>query len=903
MSSDLILHMLPSLRVSGGNGTVEGGNQTQSKTTVWPAKQKLCQKPQRLVPAHPLSKVLRDINNIALSWWDGLTASEREERRRIDERRTILATRMHNARTMKEWETAARELDHLAGNDEWKADTSTGDYQPDTIEARLRDLDEARTNCDIQAMLYLIRTALSRDLGGMGNIDLYRHSYVGTKRLIERYVDSAVKTIEALVEKSAYAMPAGKDHKDLLEGVLYARQSFGRSALLLSGGATFGMAHIGVLKAMFEAKLLPRIISGASAGSIVCSVLCTRTDEEIPTVLNQFPHGDLAVFEEEGREDGLADHIRRLLTEGSWSDIKHLTRVMRGMLGDITFQEAYNRTRRICNICVSSPSIYELPRLLNYVTAPNVMIWSAVAASCSVPLVFNAAPLLVKDPVTGEHIPWNPTPQRYIDGSVDNDLPMTRLAEMFNVNHFIVSQVNPHVVPFLSKDDYLTPTHNSESPRRSQSTGDAPDWLQTLTMLAKDEAIHRLHFLTELGILPNLCTKIRSVLSQRYSGDITILPEISLHDLPRILKNPTADFMLRNCLIGEKAAWPKLSRIRDRCAIELALDRAVHALRARVVFSKSQVDLRRLATGSEQLGVEISGTAANEAAADSAVGRRQTQPALEGVDLAPETLDNGARADHDPYRRRRRGSSSSIQLMVRHRKSLHNLEVVITDDETEEEERLQLSLRRGVQGLYSNGRGGTNHSCNIKSRLMRNSRSHFNLLSHHRGPLTGPLPSNRSAMEGFDFSKPMTPMLSTTDVGTETEQWQVGRNATLDSGRGVCTENDMANVSPRLEMVSPTEGTSDPDPDSSSSEDVRDFEDSKTDDSISDMEHPELSRTGATYSGEGKDQGMSGENITLPEPATQYCNEGPPEVTLEAKADDRPDTAPGQAEDHSLVGS
>ncbi len=38
---------------------------------------------------------------------------------------------------------------------------------------------------------------MSRDLGGMGNIDLYRHSYIGTKRLIERYVESAMRTVDA----------------------------------------------------------------------------------------------------------------------------------------------------------------------------------------------------------------------------------------------------------------------------------------------------------------------------------------------------------------------------------------------------------------------------------------------------------------------------------------------------------------------------------------------------------------------------------------------------------------------------------------------------------------------------------------------------------------------------------
>lgn len=33
---------------------------------------------------------------------------------------------------------------------------------------------------------------------------------------------------------------------------------------------------------------------------------------------------------------------------------------------------------------------------------------------------------------------------RYSDGSIENDLPMQQISELFNVNHFIVSQVNPH---------------------------------------------------------------------------------------------------------------------------------------------------------------------------------------------------------------------------------------------------------------------------------------------------------------------------------------------------------------------------------------------------------------------------------------------------------------------------
>ncbi|KAI9650288.1 Lipase 5 [Ciborinia camelliae] len=542
----------------------------------------------------PATRILRTgadvLHNKIRRARDGLTEEERLALRKKGERIQILNLRMKNAETMETWRSAAKELDVLEDNEAWKLDSSSPDFDAALIEARTKQMDTARIDCDIKKMLALVRTTLSRDLGGMGNMRLYKHSYIGTKDLIEKYIESTLDTINALVETSKHALPSGLETKDILEQVVYARQAFGRSALLLSGGATFGMNHVGVLKALFEARLLPRIISGASAGSIVCAVLCTRTDQEIPDVLKKFPYGDLAVFEENGNEDGVLDRIRRLLTEGAWIDIKHLTRVMRELVGDMTFQEAYNRSRRILNICVSSASVYELPRLLNYVTAPNVMIWSAVAASCSVPFLFSAAELLVKNPLTGENSSWNPTPQRWIDGSVDNDLPMTRLAEMFNVNHFIVSQVNPHVIPFIAKDEEAI----KEAVQKEGNGG--PGWVYNLTHLAKAEALHRMQVLAELGVFPNLVTKCKSILSQKYSGDITILPEINYKDFPRILKNPTSEYMVQACLSGERATWPKLSRVWNHCAVELELDAAVQKLRARVVFSPSEVNLRRLRT-------------------------------------------------------------------------------------------------------------------------------------------------------------------------------------------------------------------------------------------------------------------------------------------------------------------
>ena len=55
------------------------------------------------------------------------------------------------------------------------------------------------------------------------------------------------------------------------------------------------MYHMGVVKALLEQRLLPRVISGTSGGSIVAGFLAQRTDEEmladvcVPTVSTCLP--------------------------------------------------------------------------------------------------------------------------------------------------------------------------------------------------------------------------------------------------------------------------------------------------------------------------------------------------------------------------------------------------------------------------------------------------------------------------------------------------------------------------------------------------------------------------------------------------------------------------------------
>lgn len=77
---------------------------------------------------------------------------------------------------------------------------------------------------------------------------------------------------------------------------------------------------------------------------------------------------------------------------------------------------------------------------MNYLTAPNVVVWSAALASSAVPGVFDSVEIMRKNE-RGEIKPWftSTSNQRFADGSMAGDLPMKRLGELFNVNTFIVS--------------------------------------------------------------------------------------------------------------------------------------------------------------------------------------------------------------------------------------------------------------------------------------------------------------------------------------------------------------------------------------------------------------------------------------------------------------------------------
>ena len=72
------------------------------------------------------------------------------------------------------------------------------------------------------------------------------------------------------------------------------------------------------------------------------------------------------------------------------------------------------------------------------------------------------------------------------------DVPFDRLAQLFNVNTFVVSQVNPHVVPFLADAayDYLLAGAGGAGSLLSQASNPAPRGKGTLLHRVEEELRH-----------------------------------------------------------------------------------------------------------------------------------------------------------------------------------------------------------------------------------------------------------------------------------------------------------------------------------------------------------------------------------------------------------------------------
>lgn len=468
---------------------------------------------------------------------------------------------MAQATSYEMWEEAAFELDYLEGNVEWKETLVSDLYNYELIYDRLMHLREYGDHKEYGQLIRALREGLHHDLGNIGNQLLYNQSHIGTKHLIEEYVNQVCKSLNFICEQDIPELPLAKKLRFFKDIQL----SFGRPALLLSGGASLGVFHIGVIKTLWERDLLPQVIAGSSVGSIIAAMLGTHTDDELSAMLDPSRH-NMKAWRWLGMVSGLAGK--------GFMDQDQLAECIRSNVGEYTFEEAYERTGRSINITVSPVKQNQKERLLSGYTSPYLMVWSASLASCAVPLIFPPVKLMKKD-AYGHEVPYM-SGLRWVDGSVVSDLPIERLRHLYDVNFSIVSQTNPHIVPFLR-------LHEHQQDVNKLTLKSIPSRILKSELQFHGQGLFdylRSHSRSEF--MRQVSGQMYTILAQRYYGNATIAPQYSFKHYSYLLRNPTPEFVNEMILAGERATWPKLSKIRSHSKISKTLQHCVDSLKNKV---------------------------------------------------------------------------------------------------------------------------------------------------------------------------------------------------------------------------------------------------------------------------------------------------------------------------------
>ena len=169
--------------------------------------------------------------------------------------------------------------------------------------------------------------------------------------------------------------------------------------------------------------------------------------------------------------------------------------------------------------------------------------------------------MLMAKNVYGEPQPYLPN-RRWVDGAVTDDLPARRLARLYAVNHYIVSQANPVTLAMMTVDDNpLMP-----EPIKNIMRYSTHEWLKTGERFSR-------RYLRAVPDIGRAMSMFYSVAAQDYKGDVNIVPSFRAVDPRKLLAQLTEEEIAELMLEGERATWSRLEQIRICSRISQRLDK------------------------------------------------------------------------------------------------------------------------------------------------------------------------------------------------------------------------------------------------------------------------------------------------------------------------------------------
>lgn len=466
-------------------------------------------------------------------------------------KRTI-PPQMQAAATYDEWTASAEAYDRARGLDKWKQTDKSQHYDHRFIRERLELIRALIDQCEYRNLMAVLEVDIPFYGSHICRPALYSKAMFGTKQLIHDYITTVCNALKTLLTVESEIIAPVEKTKFFRRVSL----SCGHSALMLSGGAVLGFFHAGVMKALFEQNLLPRVISGSSAGSIMAAVACTHSDEQLRDRLSL-----KRLYLETDTACNVQPEVSLMLKDDSRMDAERLGIYLENIIPDMTFKEAEEVSGRSLNITVTGLRPNQESLLLNPISAPHVYVRSAVMASCAIYGIYPPVTLVGKN-TAGEHVDYLPHLQ-WIDGSFVDDLPAKRLARLYGINHFISSMTNPAALA-------LTPDPDTDKSLLGGLLNCHARVFKKITTETLKLSRDHLRIKSPIGSL--LQHLSYSVLAQEYTADINIFLRNRCDHPLRLLDTPSREEMKRLIHEGERATWEKIEMVRDCTAISRTLE-------------------------------------------------------------------------------------------------------------------------------------------------------------------------------------------------------------------------------------------------------------------------------------------------------------------------------------------
>ena len=155
-------------------------------------------------------------------------------------------------------------------------------------------------------------------------------------------------------------------------------------------------------------------------------------------------------------------------------------------------------------------------------------------------------------------------------GQHSHENPLSRIAELFNTNHFLVVRSVPSIIPALD------PLYRS-----TKAVSRLWHPIRRLFLL---EIQHRLRQALMLDLIP---TEVRGLLMDEAGAPgetFTIAPAYGFGEIMRLFRGGVTGSQRsveHRILEGERSVWPVVKALRVRCAIEFELERTYQRVRRR----------------------------------------------------------------------------------------------------------------------------------------------------------------------------------------------------------------------------------------------------------------------------------------------------------------------------------